>query len=138
MIAPGGPAVDVAGRRPGPVDDACRPSPPCGRVTVDQADHVRGDPMELAVRPDDLGAAAAALRRLADDLDASARRFEAAAAQSLPMLGARAVPAADGAVRAAGAAVAGLGRDYLTAAGGLLRIGAAYADIDARLLRRAR
>ncbi|MFL6139936.1 MAG: hypothetical protein ACJ74O_19345 [Frankiaceae bacterium] len=94
--------------------------------------------MELFVRPDDLDAAAAALRALAADLGASVHRFEATAARNLPALGPRAAPAAEQALTAAGAAATTLRHDYLVAADGLHGIAAAYAVTDARALRRRR
>jgi hypothetical protein len=91
--------------------------------------------MELAVRPDDLTAAAVALRGVAADLDAARGRFRAAVAREAPLLGAGMAPAAEQALAAAATAAGALRGDCLTAARGLDAIADAYVTTDARALR---
>jgi hypothetical protein len=88
--------------------------------------------VELDVDPDDLGAAAGALQRLSADLRAALDAF--ACAHRAAPLGGR-----------AGAAVSAAARDALhggsltaanieTAARGLRRVAASYAEVDARAM----
>lgn len=90
--------------------------------------------MELSVRPDDLVAAAAALRRAGAGLEEVVRSFECAAGRCLPALGpvarAAGADAAAGAARAAGTVAA----DLAAAAHGLVLAALAYTATDARLL----
>ena len=88
----------------------------------------------LSVRPDDLAAAASALRGVADRLAESTDRFSAVAAGCAPQLGRDAAEIAARVAAQGRAAAAVVGADVRTAASGLLVVARAYADADQRLL----
>jgi hypothetical protein len=93
--------------------------------------------VELTVRPDDLAASAAALRRVHDDLAHACADFTAVALRLVPELGPQAADTARTTVVASGHAGESVVDDLATFAQGLTAAAAYYCAIDRHALGRA-
>jgi hypothetical protein len=97
----------------------------------------RGTAVQLTVRPDDLAASAAALRRAHDDLARACSEFSSVALRLVPELGPHAAETARTTVVASGHAGEAVQGDLATFAQGLTAAAAHYAAVDRQALGRA-
>jgi hypothetical protein len=94
--------------------------------------------VELSVRPDDLAASAAALRRAHAALTQASAEFVATALRLVPQLGAQAAASAQGTVAATERATGTVMDDLSTFARGLTAAAGYYAAVDSHALGRVR
>jgi hypothetical protein len=92
--------------------------------------------MELSVRPDDLAAAASALRRSHAALARAGAEFTSTALRLVPQLGAHAAASAQSTLSAADQGAALVEHDIATFADGLTAVAAYYTAIDSQALGR--
>jgi uncharacterized protein YukE len=92
--------------------------------------------VELAVTPEDLSAAAAALASCSDRIEQAGAAFARAAARDVPELGREAVSAAGESAARAQQAVATIAEDVDQLARALRVLAHLYAEVDRRAVRR--